>query len=328
MQTRRALIFATAVVATSPRAWSADKPKRIGIFTQPHLGTKPGVFSGFDIFFAEMRALGYEEGKDYVVVWKVTEVSPEALTVAAREMVASGVDVIVTFSSVGTVAAKSATNTIPIVFAGLNDPVRSGLVASLARPGGNVTGFSAQNEELSSKRIDVFRQLLPAMDSLAVVWTRNDFTHGPELKLLESASRSVGVEVRPTEVRGFAEIDPTFEQLQRLRPSAVLILYSVWQDTSAIKALFGAASRALLPSMGANRLAAANGALLAYGADYDDLYRRRTAYVDRILKGANPADLPVQQPTKFDLIVNLKTAAAIRVRIPNDLLLRADDVIQ
>jgi putative ABC transport system substrate-binding protein len=328
VQTRRALVVAAAAALTGPRAWSAGTPKRIGLFTFPQLGTKPGAFSGFDIFFAGMRALGYEEGRDYVVVWKVTESTPEAFAVAAKEMAASGVDVVVTFTSTSTDALKNATSTIPIVFAGLNDPVRSGLVASLARPGGNITGFSAQNEEVSGRRVQLLRELLPSMESLAVLWTRDDITHGPELKLIESAARNIGVQVRLIEVRKIDDIESAFEQLQRLRPSAVLHLSAVGHTGPVLSALFGAAARARLPTLGSTRAEAAWGALLSYGADLDDLYRRRTAYVDLIMKGAKPADLPVQQPTKFEFIINLKTANELGVQIPIGLLGRADDIIR
>ena len=322
---RRVMILAVAAVAAG-RAWPAAKPRRIGLLAfAPR--PKPGVVPLFDGFLAGMRELGYEEDRDFTMEWKVTEGKPERYASAAAELVASRVDLILCFASPAALAAKSATSTIPIVFAGLNDPVTSGLVPSLARPGGNLTGLSGVDDELHGKRLSLLRELLPAVSNVVVLWSPDVVVHRHEVAQIETLARGLAIQVRPVELRRVEDVGPVFEQLERPRPGAVLVPAAAWHAYHSA-ALFAAATRARLPAIGTERFHAVGGALLTYGADLADLARRAAGYVDKIFKGAKPADLPIQQPTKYDLLINLKTADAIGVTIPKDLLLRADEVIR
>jgi putative tryptophan/tyrosine transport system substrate-binding protein len=237
------------------------------------------------------------------------------------------VDLILASHSAAAFAAKHATSTIPIVITGLNDPVANGLVPSLSRPGGNITGFTSDDDELHSKRVGLLRELLPATRTVVVLWSPEAVVHRYEVEQIEAAAHKLAIQVRPIELRRPEDVGPVFEQLERLRPDAVFVPGMAWHAHQGA-VLFTAAAKARLPTIGAERFHVAAGALLTYGADQGDVWRRSAGYVDKIFKGAKPADLPIQRPTKFELLINMKTADAIGVSIPKLLLQRADEVIR
>ena len=224
-------------------------------------------------------------------------------------------------------AAKSATRSIPIVFCGVSDPVVSGLVPSLARPGGNLTGLANIDDELAGKRLGLLHELLPAVDTVAVLWNPDALIHGPEVAQIEAAARSRGLSARAIELRRPEDVGSVFERLKSLRPGAVLVLASTWHPFHGAL-IFSTATAVRLPTVGAERYHATGGALLTYGANFADLSNRAAGYVDKIFKGAKPADLPIERPLRYDLLINMKTAEALGIRIPEVLLLRADEVIR
>ena len=224
-------------------------------------------------------------------------------------------------------AAKRATSTIPIVFSGVSDPVTSGLVPSLARPGGNLTGLSAVDDELHGKRLELLRELLPQAREVAVLWMPDLVATRNELTQIEALAPRLGIRIRRVELNRVEDIVAVIPPLGRTRTDALFILPARWHVYSSAE-LVAAATQARLPSIGAERYHHAGGALLTYGADIAALARRAAGYVDRIFKGAKPGDLPVQQPQKFELLINLKTALALGVAVPSSLLLRADEVVR
>ena len=224
-------------------------------------------------------------------------------------------------------AAKRATSAIPIVFSGVSDPVTSGLVTSLARPGGNLTGLSAVDDELHGKRFELLRELLPQAREVAVLWMPDLVVNRNELTQIEALAPRLGIRIRRVELNRVEDIAAVIPPLGRTRTDALFILPAPWHVYSSAE-LVAAATQARLPSIGAERYHHAGGALLTYGADIAALARRAAGYVDRIFKGAKPADLPVQQPQKFELLINLKTALALGVAVPGSLLMRADEVVR
>jgi putative ABC transport system substrate-binding protein len=241
--------------------------------------------------------------------------------------VADGVDLFVCFTTAAAMAAKRATSTIPIVFSGVSDPVTSGLVPSLARPGGNLTGLSAVDDELHGKRLELLRELLPQAREVAVLWMPDLVVHRNELTQIEALAPRLGIRIRRVELNRVEDIAAVIPPLGRTRTDALFILPAPWHVYSSAE-LVTAATQARLPTIGVERYHHAGGALLTYGADIAALARRAAGYVDRIFKGAKPADLPVQQPQKFELLINLKTALALGVAVPSSLLSRADEVVR
>ena len=323
----RRLIVLGAAAGVAVGGCTADRPRRIGsitVFPRPSSGVVPL----FDAFFAGMREQGYEEGRDYVMDWRVTGGNkPEAFDAHAAALVADGVDLFVCFTTAAATAAKRATSTIPIVFSGVSDPVTSGLVASLARPGGNLTGLSAVDDELHGKRLELLRELLPQAREVAVLWVPDMDTNRNELTQIEALAPRLGIRIRRVELNRVEDIVAVIPPLGRTSTDALFILPASWHVQSSA-ALVAAATQARLPSIGAERYHHAGGALLTYGADIAAQARRAAGYVDRIFKGAKPGDLAVQQPLKFELLINLKTAVALGVAVPSILLLRADEVVR
>ena len=323
----RRLIVLGAAAGIALGVWPADRPRRIGyisFFPRPSSGAVPV----FDAFFAGMREQGYEEGRDYVMDWRVTGGNkPEAFDAHAVAMVADGVDLFVCFTTAAATAAKRATSAIPIVFSGVSDPVMSGLVPSLARPGGNLTGMSAVDDELHGKRFELLRELLPQAREVAVLWVPDMVTNRNELTQIEALAPRLGIRIRRVELNRVEDIAAVIPPLGRTRADALFILPAPWHVYSSAE-LVTAATQARLPTIGVERYHHAGGALLTYGADIAALARRAAGYVDRIFKGAKPADLPVQQPQKFELLINLKTALALGVAVSSSLLSRADEVVR
>jgi putative tryptophan/tyrosine transport system substrate-binding protein len=328
--TRREFIGTLAgglvVAPRASEAQQAAKIARIG-YLAPNLTASPHLHEAFR---QGLRDLGYVEGQNIVIEYRSAEGKAERLPALAAELVALKVDVIVVPGTVGVLAAKQATKTIPIVFAVAADPVGSGLVTSLARPGGNVTGLSILTPELVGKCLELLTQAVPGVSRVAVLWQpggHGERTDKDTLEGADVAARALGVRLQFVEAKGPADIDRAFSDMTRARAGALTVLGG---------GMFFGVRRRLVDLAAKNRLPAVYpwrdfvdaGGLMSYGANLADLYRRAATYVDKILKGAKPADLPVEQPTKFELVINLKTAKALGLTIPPSVLGRADEIIQ
>jgi putative ABC transport system substrate-binding protein len=277
-----------------------------------------------------LRDLGYVEGRNVVIEYRDAEGKPERLPALAAELVALKVDVIVAPNTPQALAAKQATRTLPIVFSFVADPVASGLVTSLARPGGNVTGLSSLTPELVGKRLELLTQAVPGVSRVAVLWQpgfQGERTEKDMLKGADVAARALGVRLQFVEAQGPADFDRAFSDMTRARAGALTLVGST-MFISERRRLVDLAARNRLPAVYARREYVDAGGLMSYGSNIADLFRRTATYVDKILKGAKPADLPVEQPTKFELVINLKTAKALGLTIPPALLGRADEVVQ
>jgi ABC-type uncharacterized transport system substrate-binding protein len=265
-----------------------------------------------------------------VIEYRDAEGKPERLSALAAELVALKVDVIVAAGAPHALAVKQTTRTIPIVFAVAADPVTDGLVTSLARPGGNVTGLSSFGPELVGKRLELLRQAVPGVSRVAVLWQpggSGERTDKDMLKRAEVAARALGVRLQFVEARGPADIDRAFSDMTRERADALIVLGSPMFFAER-RRLVDLAAKHRLPALYSARDSVDAGGLMSYGQNFADLFRRAATYVDKILKGAKPADLPVEQPTKFELVINLRTAKALGLTIPPSLLARADQVIE
>jgi len=278
-----------------------------------------------EAFRKGLRDLGYVEGRNVVIEYRVDEGKRERLPALVTELVALKVDVIVTGGTLHTLAAKQATTTLPIVFTSVGDPVGSGLVTSLARPGGNITGMSTLAQKLVGKCLEQLKQAVPGVSRVAVL--RDEHSGRDNLEEAEGAARALGVQLQVVEARGPAEFDRAFSDMTRARAGALTVLPTAMFFIERGR-LVDLAAKNRLPTVFPYREFVDIGGLMAYGPDLADLSRRAATYVDKILKGANPGDLPVEQPTKFDLVINLKTAKALGLTIPPSLLLRADQVIE
>jgi putative tryptophan/tyrosine transport system substrate-binding protein len=305
------------------RAQHAGKLYRIGF-----LWDSPAVFpEAMDAFRQELRELGYIDGRTVAVDYRWAEGKPERIRALAEELVRLNVDVIVAPSSIYTGAAKLATTKIPIVFFSHADPLGSGHVASLARPGGNATGISLMMTETNVKLLEIFKEAIPGLSRVAVVWDPATPSHGPGLRAVEAAAQNMRLRVQPMPVAGASDYDAAFAAMVRDGAEAVLVL-STPVYTASAQRLAALAMSHKLPSMFGPSEHTRAGGLMSFGPDRADLWRRGAIYVDKVLKGASPADLPVQQPTKFELVINMRTAKALSLTIPEAFLLRVDKVIE
>ena len=283
-----------------------------------------------EAFRQGLRDLGYVEGRNVVIEYRDAEGKFERFPALAAELVALKVDVIVAASTPAALAARQATKTIPVIFVALGDPVTSGLVTSLARPGGNVTGVSFLSPELVGKRLELLTQAVPGVGRIAVLWQPGDVPESTAKDLrteAEVAARALGVRLQVVEARGPADFDRAFSAMTKAHVDALSVLPSAMLFSERGR-LVDLAAKYRLPAVYPWREGADAGGLMSYGPNLPDLYRRAATYVDKILKGAKPADLPVEQPTKFELVINMKTAKALGLTIPQTLLQRADQVIQ
>ena len=283
-----------------------------------------------EAFLQGLRDLGYVEGRNVVIEYRSAEGKLERLPALAAELVALKVDVIVAGGPPHALAAKQATRTIPIVFASAADPVTDGLVTSLARPGGNVTGLSNLGSKLVSKGLEQLKQAVPGISRVAVLWQPGAFGERTEkdlLKEVEEAAPALGVRLQFVEARGPADFDRAFSEMTGARAGALSVLPSTML-ISERRRLVGLTAKNRLPTVYASREFVDAGGFMSYGANLADMFRRSATYVDKILKGAKPGDIPVEQPTKFELVINLKTAKALGLTIPPSLLGRADQVIE
>jgi putative ABC transport system substrate-binding protein len=304
----------------------AAKIARIG-YLSPNLAASPHLPEAFR---QGLRNLGYVEGRNVVIEYRDAEGKPERLPALAAELVALKVDVIVAPGTPQALAARQATRTLPIVFATAADPVESGLVTSLARPAGNVTGLSILAPALVGKRLELLTQAVPGVSRVAVLWQpggHDERTDKDILKAAEVAARALGVQLQVVEARGPADFDRAFSDMTRARAGALTVLTGI-MFLNERRRLVDLTARNRVPAVYGGRDFVHAGGLLSYGPNLADLYRRAATYVDKILKGAKPGDLPVEQPTKFELVINLKTAKALGLTIPPALLQRADQVIE
>ena len=322
---RRQFLFVLGGAAAWPvaaRAQRAD-PYRIGF-----LWHGPKEFEdAIEAFRDGLRELGYVEGRNITIEYRWAEGIPDRMREMANELVRLRVDVIMGPSSIYAEAARRATSTIPIVFLSHADPLGTGHVASLARPGGNVTGLSLMQTETGVKGLELLKEAIPTLSHLAVIFDPATPSHTPGLKAIQIAGPTVGLKVLPVPVRSAAEFDGAFSILVRERADSMQVL-STPLFIAGAKPLAKLAIKHKVPSLFGPRHHVEEGGLMSYSPERNDLWRRGAIFVDRILKGARPADLPVQQPTKFDLAVNLQTAKAIGVTIPEGFVLRADRVIE
>jgi putative tryptophan/tyrosine transport system substrate-binding protein len=275
-----------------------------------------------------LRSLGYRVGENVVIEYRFADGELERLPALAADLVRLGVDVIVTGSNPNTVAVMKATTTIPIVMTNSADPVSTGLVASLARPGGNVTGVSLDaGNEISGKRLELLKETLPNLSRVGILWNPDFAPNRSRLASMREAARELGLTLVPAEARGLDALEQAFATMVRERAQAFVVLGEsmLFSNRGEIAVM---ALRNRLPAASSLREFAEAGLLLTYGVDLSDLFRRSAIFVDKIFKGAKPADLPVEQPTKFELVINLKTAKALGVEVPTSLLQRADEVIE
>jgi putative ABC transport system substrate-binding protein len=307
-------------------AQPAAKVPRIG-YLGPTLAANPHMV---EAFLQGLRDLGYVEGRNVVIEYRSAEGKLERYPALVAELVALKVDVIFVPGTPAAVAAKQATRTLPIVFAAAADPVADGLVTSLARPGANVTGLSSFSPDLVGKRLELLKQAVPGVSRVAVLWQpggQGERTDKDLLKRADVAARALELQLQVVEVRGPADFDRVFSNMTRARAGALTVLGTPMFFTER-RRLVDLAAKNRLPAVYTSREFVDAGGLMAYGANTADLVRRAATYVDKILKGAKPADLPVEQPTKFELVINLKTAKALGLTILPSLLGRADEVVQ
>jgi putative tryptophan/tyrosine transport system substrate-binding protein len=307
-------------------AQQAAKVARIGFLAQS-LAAAPHADEAFR---QGLRDLGYVAGSNLVIEYRDAEGKVERLPALAAELIALKVDVIVAPNTVAALAAKQVTSTLPIVFAVAADPVASGLVTSLARPGGNVTGLSILASELAGKCLELLAQAVPGVSRLVILWTPGalgERTDKDMLKGADAAGRVLGVQLQFVEARGPADFDRAFSDMTRARAGALTVLAS-HIFVNERRRLVDLAAKNRLPAVYPWREFVEAGGLMAYGPNIADLHRRAATHVDKILKGTKPGDLPVEQPTKFELVINLKAAKALGLAIPPSVLARADQVIE
>jgi putative tryptophan/tyrosine transport system substrate-binding protein len=323
---RREFITVLGGAAAWPLAAHAQQAGKL-----PTIGFQvPGTPSSHGQWFAalaqRLRELGWIEGRTVAIEYRWAEGRTERFDEIAAEFVRRKVDVIVTSATASVVAAMQATSVIPIVFAAAGDPVGTGLVASLARPGGNVTGLSIQQPDVAAKRLELLREVVPGLRRLAILANVGGPAVVLDMREVQAAARTLGLEVITSEIRRGEDIVPAFEGLNG-RADALYVCIDPLTNSHRVR-INTLALAERLPTMYAIREGVEGGGLMSYGPNIPDLFRLAADYVDKILRGAKPGDIPVEQPRKFDLIINLTTAKALRLTIPESFLLRADEVIE
>src|SRR5437016_3856876 len=325
--TRNIFAFICLLLTSLPA--QAQQPKKV-----PRIGYLSPSDAATDSTRAEairlaLRELGYIEGQNIATEYRYTEGKIDRAPELVAELVHLKVDIIVVAGGVPWIlAAKKATKTIPIVMVGSgSDPVEAGFVESLARPGGNVTGVSTLSGELGGKRLELFKEAVTKIARVAILYDPAIPANILQLKDVQTAARALGLTIQAWEIRGTDDFDKVFAAMGKERPDGLYVLRSLLMNVNE-KRIVGFALKSRLPSVYTNREAVDAGGLMYYGADLADSYRRIATYVDKILKGAKPADLPVERPTKFELVINLKTAKALNLTSPQSILLRAAQVIE
>jgi len=325
---RLATIAAAFILFSAPLAVEAQqsgKVYRVGILTNK--ASDPAEARLWQAFRSGLRERGWIEGQNILIEFRAAEGNTARLPELAAELVRLKVDLIVARASIFVQPAKEATSSIPIVFLTHADPVRTGHVASLARPGGNITGLVVLMTDLAPKGLELLISAVPVAQRIAVLWNPDTPSHTPALKAMEEAGRTLRVQLQAVGARSAAELESAFAAMTRARAQAVLVLGAAifLAERQRVADL---AIKHRLPTMSMLKDVVDTGGLMSYSPNYDDLYRRGAIYVDKILKGAKPAALPVEQATKFELVINLKTAKAIGLTIPQSVLARADQIIE
>jgi putative ABC transport system substrate-binding protein len=328
MRRREFITLLGGAAATWPAAARAQQPtkmRRLGILSQGSVHTHPTP--AFQAFLQGLRELGWVDGQNLVIEWRFSEGNVDPLRRLASELVDLPVDVIVANATPPALAAKAATDTIPVVFIQIAAPVESGLVASLARPGANVTGLSNMLPDFNGKRLELLKEILPAAARVAVLWNTTNQASELVFRELQLASSRIGLELKDVGVSAGGELKDAVASAARAGVAAVVVI----DDTviaSHLTEIVPLAARFALPIFSQYSEFVDGGGLMSYGPSLRAIYRRGAFYVDRILKGAKPGDLPVEQPVKFELVINLKTAKVLGLTVPPQLLARADEVIE
>jgi putative tryptophan/tyrosine transport system substrate-binding protein len=335
MNTRRRLILALMAGALAlmagalagPLVSFAQQPTKTARIGFLHPASPQGGEPHLQAFRDGLRELGYVEGKNLQLEVRWGEGKLERLPTLAAELVQENVDVIIATTSPAIVAARQATRTVPIVMPLSSDPVGDGLVANLARPGGNITGLSLMAPELGQKRLELLQETFPKVSrAVAVLWNPAYLGMRARFEQAQVAAPAVGLTVRSVEVRDTRELDAAFEAIIREHPDALLLLVDPFTISQRARIVEFAAEQRL-PAIYESSDFVDVGGLISYGANFQDLIRRAATYVDKILRGAKPADLPIEQPTKFELVINMRAARALGIKFPDSILLRADKVI-
>ena len=317
-----ALLLSFVAAPLAVDAQQSQKVYHIGMLERTSKTLNAASLSGF---LQGMRELGYVEGKHFVIEYRSADGLDERFLELAADLARLKVDLIVTRGTQAILATKNATDTIPIVITGAGDPVAQGIVASLARPGANITGLNPMVTELYPKRVEVLRALVPKAVRIAALCNMSSPAVPPAWKEVESAARSMGIEARLLDVRKAGDLGPAFEEARKQRADGLVVALDTLTQANR-QLIVELAGKHRLPAVYASR--EFSGGLVTYGVNYGDVYRRAAAFVDKIFKGAKPADLPMQQPTQFELVINLKTAGALGLTVPPSLLLQADQLIQ
>lgn len=325
MGTRRAFLvsaLSSALAAPLLRGQSTRRPVQLGFL---RIVAPPKDY--IDAFVQGLRDRGYVPGQDVVIAYRFAEGRVDQLDGLAKELVERKVSIIIVAGNQAAFAARNATRTIPIVMAVANDPVGSGLVASLARPGGNVTGTTILSSTLAGKRLELVKQLLPRVSRVAVLLNKDTPAHQMAWKETLAGAAMLHIDVEPFEVQGAKGYKEAFDRMVKARMEALVLFEDATFATERAQ-LAVLAARARLPTVYSQRNSVDDGGLMSYGPSITDAYRNAASFVDRILNGAKPGELPIEQPTKFELVINLKTAKALGLTIPKSLLLRADQLIE
>jgi putative tryptophan/tyrosine transport system substrate-binding protein len=322
MKRRQFITLLGGAAAAWPLAARAQQPGKLPTIGFLGAGTPSAWSRWTPVFVERLRELGWTEGRTVAIEYRWGE----GLDEIAAEFVRLKVDVIFTNGTPPVLAAKQATSVIPIVFASATDPVANGLVASLGRPGGNVTGLSSQTADLAGKRLELLRSVVPGLRRLAIFVVAGNANSALEMGEVQATAHTLSLEIVPFEIRRAEDIAPAFEALKG-RAEALYVSFDLLTIVNRVR-INSLASAGRVPTMFGTRDYVEAGGLMSYGPNIQDLWRRAAEYVDKILRGAKPADMPVEQPTKFELIINLTTAKALGLTIPESFLLRADEVIE
>ncbi len=327
VQVRKSLLsfmtaFALIVAGVTAQAQPTRNPPRIGV-----LAGGRGLGSAGDALRQVLRDLGWRENQNLIIESQLAEVNLEKLSQLAADLVRRKVSVIIADGDSAIWAAKQATTTIPIVVVAVGDPVREGLVASLARPGGNITGLTSISEELSGKRLELVSETFPQARRVAVLWNSSNLSNRLEFKVTESAARALGLTLQSFEIQSSQDLQRVLTGAAKDRPNALIVVRDTLIDSQHFRILDFVIDQRL-PSIHGEKQFVEAGALMSYGPSRIELFRRAAHYVDKILKGAKAGELPVEQPTKFEFVINLKTAKQLGLTIPPNVLVRADRVIR
>jgi putative ABC transport system substrate-binding protein len=324
--TRRAFI---TLLGGSAAAWplaarAQQLARRIGMLETIPPQTNA---ANFDALRKGLRELGYDEGRSLIIEYRSADGRAERFPALAAELVRLNVDVIVTRGTPSALAARNATRTIPIVMASVGDVIGTGLAVSLARPGGNVTGLTAINTDTEGKRLELLKEMVPSLVRIAALYNMANPTLALRWKEVELAARALGAESQLLDVRKPEDIAPAFAAATAQRAGGLLTAYDALIQANQ-RTILELAAKHRLPAIYPTKEFVESGGLMAYGVSYPDLYRRAATYIDKIFKGAKPADLPIEQPTRFELVINPKAAKALGLTVPPTLLARADEVIE